>query len=69
MIMKEEVSLEAQELARKFTLAPHDARHGDLGVVVIGLYRYATKEGEGRYVGVLEGLGALAGVGADEEGV
>ena len=66
---KEEVGLEAQELAGELALAPDDARHGDLGVVVVGLSGHAAEEGEGGHVGVLEGLGALARVGAHEEGV
>jgi hypothetical protein len=66
---KEKVGLKAQELAGERSLAPDDARHGDLGVVVVGPSGHAAKEGEGGRVRVLEGLGALAGVGADEEGV
>ena len=66
---EEKVGLQTQELTRELTLAPDDARHGDLGVVVVGLYGHAAEEGEGGHMGVLEGLGALARVGTDEEGI
>ena len=66
---KEKVGLQAQELAGELTLAPDDARHRDLGVVVVGLYGHAAEEGKGGCAGVLEALGALARVGADEEGI
>jgi hypothetical protein len=68
-VPKEEVSLETQELTGEFALAPDDARHGDLGVVVVGPYGHTAEEGEGGRVRILEGLGALTGVSAYEEGV
>ncbi len=68
-VPKEEVGLQAQELAGELTLTPDDARHCDLRVVVVGLCGHPAKEGEGGTVRVLEALGALARVGADEEGI
>ena len=68
-VPEEKVRLKAQELARELALAPDDARHGDLGVVVVGLSGHAAEEGKGGRVGILEGLGALPRVGADEEGI
>ncbi len=47
----------------------HDPAHRDGRVVVAGADRHAAEEREPRYVGRLEGLGALAGIGGEEVGV
>ena len=67
---EEEVTLEPQELGREFSVGPfEDLLHRDRGVVVSDLGSYTAEELERVVVGLLEGLGALARVGRDEEGV
>ena len=69
-MLEEEVALQAQELARQLALAvTHDLGDRDRGVVVVAQSGDAAEELERCDVALLEGLGALAGVGRDEEGV
>ncbi len=69
-VLEEEVALQAQELARQLALAvTHDLGDRDRGVVVVAQSGDAAEELERCDVALLEGLGALAGVGRDEEGV
>jgi hypothetical protein len=69
-VREEEVALESQELGREFTvLSLQHLLHRDRGIVVGDLGGYTAEELERFVVGGLEGLGALAREGRDEEGV
>jgi hypothetical protein len=70
VILEQVVALEPEELAGDLPLAAAgDLGDGDLGVVVADASRDAAEEREGADVALEECLGALAGEGADEEGV
>jgi len=69
-VREEEVALEPQELRCQFAVGPfEDFLHRDRGVVIRDLGGHASEELERLVVGRLEGLGALAWKGRDEEGV
>ena len=66
VVIEEMVALEGQESPGQLPLGADDLGHGDGGVVIGDADRHAAEELEAGHVGGLEGLGALAWIGAEE---
>ncbi len=66
VVVEEVVAFEGQEPPGQLALVADDLGHRDGGVVIGDPQRHAAEELEARHVGGLEGLGALARIGAEE---